>query len=370
MKRTRLVLASAALAVVLSGGAASADTFAVRNERDSGPGSLRAAITAANAEPGSDVIAFAPNVRGAISVRSALPPLRGVLEIRGPGAEGLTVQRSFARGTPAFRVFTVARGSAVTISGLTISNGRAGGRLPRGGGIDNLGRLVLSRVTVSGNVARVRGGAITNTATLRVEGSTFAANTAADHGGAIDNHGGLTVANSTFHANVATASPGFEGDGGGIYNAGSAAVTGSTISANRAAGTGGGVFQSSADGASSSSIGMTVVADNTAPAGPDAWGAFTSGGFNLIEDPAGSTGFGPTDLQNVDPALDPAGPQDNGGPTQTVALQPGSPAIDAVEEGCPPPDTDQRGVARPQDGDGDGTALCDVGAFELQAPSP
>jgi hypothetical protein len=62
---------------------------------------------------------------------------------------------------------------------------------------------------------------------------------------------------------------------------------------------------------------------------------------------------------NQDPLLDPAGLQDNGGPTQTIALQPGSPAIDAAVA-CPPPATDQRGVARPQG------AACDIGAFELE----
>jgi hypothetical protein len=52
-------------------------------------------------------------------------------------------------------------------------------------------------------------------------------------------------------------------------------------------------------------------------------------------------------------------------------LAPGSAAIDAVIDGtCPPPATDQRGVARPQDGNGDGGAACDIGALELVAPSP
>ncbi len=55
---------------------------------------------------------------------------------------------------------------------------------------------------------------------------------------------------------------------------------------------------------------------------------------------------------------------DNGGPTMTRALRPGSPAIDAgVAADCP--DTDQRGRPRPIDGDGDGVATCDAGAYEL-----
>ncbi len=57
----------------------------------------------------------------------------------------------------------------------------------------------------------------------------------------------------------------------------------------------------------------------------------------------------------------------NGGPTQTHALVSGSPAIDGVGN-CPSPAIDQRGVPRPQDGDNDVLALCDIGAFELRAP--
>ena len=57
----------------------------------------------------------------------------------------------------------------------------------------------------------------------------------------------------------------------------------------------------------------------------------------------------------------------NGGPTRTHALVAGSPAIDAVNDGtCPPPAKDQRGVSRPQDGNGDGGIACDIGSFERQ----
>jgi hypothetical protein len=69
------------------------------------------------------------------------------------------------------------------------------------------------------------------------------------------------------------------------------------------------------------------------------------------------------DVIGVDPLLGPLGPA--GGPTPTMALGEGSPAIDvAGSAGCPT--TDQRGVRRPFDGDEDGTAVCDIGAFEFQ----
>jgi hypothetical protein len=83
-------------------------------------------------------------------------------------------------------------------------------------------------------------------------------------------------------------------------------------------------------------------------------------GFNLTDDT--SCGFTePTDLIVADAMLGPL--QDNGGPTETHDLLDGSPAIDAGSLDCPPPDTDQRGVARPQ-----GTAF-DIGAVEY-LPEP
>src|SRR6266511_1334674 len=73
------------------------------------------------------------------------------------------------------------------------------------------------------------------------------------------------------------------------------------------------------------------------------------------------------DLVNTDPLLGPV--QNNGGPTDTHALAVGGPAVDAGgNAGCPA--TDQRGAARPFDGNGDGTATCDIGAFELTVPPP
>jgi hypothetical protein len=91
---------------------------------------------------------------------------------------------------------------------------------------------------------------------------------------------------------------------------------------------------------------------------------FRDGGYNV--DSGTSCGFTQAtgSLSNTNPLLDPAGLQDNGGRTQTIALQPDSPAVDLVGEGaCPPPTTDQRGVERPQ-----GEA-CDSGAFELEQES-
>jgi hypothetical protein len=98
-------------------------------------------------------------------------------------------------------------------------------------------------------------------------------------------------------------------------------------------------------------------------------GDFTSGGHNLIGDGTGSTGFVNgvngdmvgTAANPIDPRLGPLA--NNGGPTQTHALLAGSPAIDHGDN-TNAPATDQRGVARPRDGDHNGSRAVDIGAFE------
>ena len=116
---------------------------------------------------------------------------------------------------------------------------------------------------------------------------------------------------------------------------------------------GGGGFRNSTSYANFT-LTNTIVADNDTP---NCNSALDSLGYNLTDDD--SCGFtAPGDLVVADAMLD--YPADNGGPTDTDALLPGSPAIDAGSSSCPPPATDQRGVARPQGG------ACDIGAFELE----
>jgi hypothetical protein len=97
----------------------------VSNADDSGVGSMRDAITLANMDPGQDTIQFAPAVAGTITLLSALPDLSTAIMLEGPGADALTVARSATEGTPEFRIFTVSAGAEVTISGLTVTGGRA-----------------------------------------------------------------------------------------------------------------------------------------------------------------------------------------------------------------------------------------------------
>jgi hypothetical protein len=107
----------------------------------------------------------------------------------------------------------------------------------------------------------------------------------------------------------------------------------------------------------------TILASNTADVAPDLDGALTSLGHNLIGNSGGGSGYAASDLLNLNPQLGPL--QNNGGPTQTMALLAGSPAINAGDN-TNAPAYDQRGpgFARIVGG------TIDIGAFEVQNGSP
>jgi hypothetical protein len=229
--------------------------------------------------------------------------------------------------------------------------------------------LVLTDSTVKDNSATAgSGGGINNSGSATITGSTISGNTATADGGGIWTSpffGALTLTSSTVSGNSAA------GEGGGIAVGGttgtfSAGLFNSTVAFNTAdsdgdgAGGGGGI----ANGGPAADLKDTIIARNAdlgSPFAPDCAGELNSQGNNLIQDPTCPISGDTAGLITAqDPLLGPlAG---NGGPTQTHALLPGSPAIDAGSSDCPPPATDQRRVARPQ-----GPA-CDLGAFEA-APS-
>ena len=342
----------------------SANTFTVTNTGDNGgvnpapgagTGTLRQAIIDANANAGADTINFAAGVTGTITLRSALPQITQNLTINGPGAGVLTVS-----GNHLYRVFQIASGLTVSISGLTISNGSS----PGGSGIFNdNGNLTVTNCTFSGNQAALSGGGgifnngFPSGALLTVTNCTFSGNSGTTGGGIENNFGTVTVTNSTFSGNL--------GFAGGIGNTSGAllTVTNSTFSGNSGTTSGGGgIFNSG-----TATLKNSIIANS--PSGGNCAGtvAITAVGVNFSTD---NTCAGFTQVTAAQLNLGPLA--NNGGPTFTLALLPSSVAIDAVTDctdlsAMPAPvTTDQRGFARPKDGDGNGSALCDAGAFERQ----
>ncbi|HEY0347214.1 MAG TPA: choice-of-anchor Q domain-containing protein, partial [Pyrinomonadaceae bacterium] len=195
-------------------------------------------------------------------------------------------------------------------------NSASGAGFNDGGGIRSDGTLTLTNSTLSGN---------------SVSGSS-----SNNFGGGIYNAGTSTITNSTLSGNSISGG-GSVNFGGGIYrSSGTLTLTNSTLSGNSVSGgignDGGGIYNNS--GATPKAL-NTIIAKNTAGNGPDVNGTFTSLGHNLIGISNGSTGF--TNGQNGDRVGTTAAPIDPllaalgnyGGPTQTIALLPGSPAIDA-----------------------------------------
>ena len=462
---------------------ANAATFNVTTTADAGAGSLRQAILDANANADPDIIAFDLPGPGPHVINLASSLLGGafgsvttdieVLNDR-PTDESVTVQRSFAPGTPDFPLLGIAgRDARVVIAGLTLRNGRrsgtsleaSGGAIQMTGGNLTLRDCVLTENSASyggalgvytccgapADVTLVRcqfinntglngGGAIINRthfapATIRAEQSVFRGNTTLGDGGAI--HNSVNRGSASFYLTDCTLSGNTAGAAGGaIFTFGTGpmaqgivAMNRCTVSANRATGGGargggglrlenvgtvaelenctlsgnegerGGAIDNafagrvvlkhvtvaenhsrSAEGGGGISCynacqlsNSVVVANTAASTARDLSGNFSSQGHNLI----GSNGANFVDGQNGDQVGSVAVPlearlaplRDNGGPTWTHALLPGSPALDKGKSFGTT--TDQRGSLRPYDMPGVGNApggdAADIGAYEAQA---
>jgi len=370
-------------------------TFVVSNTLDSGTGSLRAALTQANATAGADVI-DATGVTGTISLLTALPNVGDDTTINGPGAANLTVRRDAA--APTFRIFTVLRAGAnkinVTFNGLTVSNGNA----TNGGGIQTSSEhVVINGCVISNNVSPGVGGGLSSRSDtdLTVINSTISGNSAGNNGGgfyagyngqfALINstvsgnqsagigaglyfYGGTggfqnwVVKNSTISGNVSTgAAPTF---GAGIGMAGGKnvlTVQNSTITKNQST-YGAGIFADNAN--DTTTLQSTVVSGNLAASPTD---IYSHGPVSAQNSAIGdSNGFALTDLGGNLPAgaaLNLGPLQNNGGPTQSHLPGAGSPLIDAgfnaVVQGV-----DQRGFQRTA-----GTQV-DIGAVESGSSLP
>ena len=236
-------------------------------------------------------------------------------------------------------------------------------------------------------MATSQGGAIYQTGSgLGIDSTTFSSNSAAQGGGIIE-YGAtnMTLTYNTFDSNVASV-----GNGGGLYTASPTVIINSTFSNNQAqgSGVGGGIGFF----ASTSYLGFVTFSNNTASSGGNVLLDFstlylkssllnqggpdncvtnssiiTSKGSNLSSDTSCATYFNQAkDQNNIDPLLGPLA--DNGGPTKTQALLPGSPAINksknCLDAGGSVVIADQRGVQRPQG------KKCDIGAYERTSVLP
>src|SRR5262249_1653452 len=210
----------------------------------------------------------------------------------------------------------------------TVSGNRQDGPLTEGGGgIFNNGAATVTNSTISGNTASFGAGFANSSGTnvtLTVVGSTISGNTTSSggEGGGIYIYGGaVTVFNSTISGNRG----GSAGNGGGgIFNGGSLTVTNSTIAGNSSANPGGGIYVES--GRQLRTL-NPIIAGTTSSTGPDVYGNLGSQGHNVIGNPQDMSGWVDTDLLHVNPLLGPL--QNNGGPTQTMALLADSPALSA-----------------------------------------
>jgi hypothetical protein len=376
--------------------------YIVTNPTDTpvaGETDLRQAIAEANSERGFNTITFSSffNTPQTITLTSgALDVKHDVLTIECPAA-GLTVS-----GDSKSRVLVVEGHAWAHISNLTITGGYESNDY--GGGVYNRGGLVLDNCTVTKNRSETRlvndyGGGVYNIGgKLTMTNCTVSNNEAGPgnsffpysrYGGGIANYNGtVDLVNCTINDNDAE---GAHGKGGGLYNYGRANLTNCTFVGNDAAHGGGLQNHGDAEVVSCTftgnqahaggglylyralSIWNTIIGGNTASWAQDVEGRVHSGGngsprggHNLISSTIGSHGWvsiqnGGTDLTNVDPGVSRLGSY--GGPTQTVALLPSSPAIHRGRRvnyaGTNKPLlTDQRGLPLDEPPD--------IGAFQAQ----
>jgi MBG domain (YGX type) len=393
-----------------SGG--SLTTFTVNSLEDALSGSgdsgdLRYCINEANADNGPNQIVFDPTMFGTPQTitlslgQLELSDTGGTQTISGPTA-GVTIS-----GGENSRVFEVDAGVMASISGLTISGG-AIGYPSSGAGLANYGTATLTGCTLSGNAAYVDvdgaagvfnsgtanltmadcivsgnhgtgtgglandgaanltdctlsgnfGSGLLNDGTVNLTGCTVSGNSTMYGGGGVSNSGTANLTDCTVSGNSAEV-------GAGLNNYGTAKLTGCTVSGNSATLEGGGL---ASYGSGPANLIDTIVAGNTETSGAsDIGGSDVSGSDNLIGT-GGSGGLvsgvdGNIVLTSLtDLGLAPLGK--NGGPTQTMALLPGSPAIAAGviadDPGTTTPiTTDQRG--EPLD-----SPDPDIGAYQTQ----
>ena len=245
----------------------------------------------------------------------------------------------------------------LTITGGNVVSNQAG---KQGGGIfAEQSSLSITNLQLGNNSAAEGGGLYLDTlANLDLWQTAVYSNTATTNGG------GLVLKGSGLLTNVTVSSNQAQQNGGGIWaQSGSSTLNNVTIAQNTAV-SGGGIFNSSAI----VNLHNSLLAENIANPGPNCGGsAFTSNGYNLIQDDADCllNGSVASNILGQDPLLQPLTLYN--GSTYLYPLDAASPAIDTADPAdCP--NNDQQGRPRPLDGNMNGTAECDIGAFEYGIP--
>jgi hypothetical protein len=286
------------------------------------------------------------------------------------GSAASTINHSYIAGNisnGAGAAIRHASGQTLTINYSTITgNTVASTATVVGGGIASQSAILnINYSTISGNKAYFGGGLLIqnlgSAATLNLTGSLITGNTAVSDGGGLFVFGAVAnILNATIAYNTTS---GASGGGVAMQNSSAGVATVSmintTIAFNRALTNGGGINVISG----TLTLKNTLVAGNTAPTNTDINGAFTSGGYNLVQVRGTSSGYGASDLANgTNPLMNPL--SFNGGTTNTILLAQGSPAIDAINAtNCAGITLDQREYARP-------ASRCDIGAVEVGGTVP
>jgi CSLREA domain-containing protein len=358
-----IVVTSAADGAPADDGACTLREAILNANRDSSAGSSDCA-----AGSGPDTISFDASLAGQTILLSTAGDttagpsalaITSTLSIEGLSGAGITIARDGAAAN--LRLFYVASSGALTLSNLTLANGRAAGDSPAphgNDGGDGLGGAIYS----AGGAVTLVGCTLTGNAAAGGNGNGSGSGGSGLGGAIYANGGALRITNSTFASNSAAPGAGGPGGsgaagtarGGGVYGRdGSITVISSTLSDNSAS-LGGAIFSLTNSITATLALTNTIAANS--PSGTDlevqTSGALTPstlGSHNLVES---QSGFAGGIISSADPKLGPLAA--NGGPTSTFALQAGSPAIDAGT-GTGAPVSDQRGQPR-------GTV--DIGAYE------
>jgi hypothetical protein len=352
-------------------GAPVASTLVVTTTNDSGPGSLRQTIL--DAYPSETTITFAPNVTNTITLTTGELLVNKALAIDGPGANVLAVS-----GNNSNRVFHLT-GRRISISGLTIANGRVenahGGGILAEGDVHTVHNIASCQIVSNAVTGFGSGGGIClrKSSYFSVSNSSVVHNTADVNGGGIaliepailDIYSSTIAGNRTTH--IYDGFPPFPHGGGISVLTGSVFIASSTIASNVSTYVAGGIGNGLFSVGTVQVLNSIIAGNSSAGNGPDVLGPFYSSGYNLIGDPGGSTGFTSLgDQVNVNPLL--GSLANYGGPTTTMALRAGSPAIDKgwslfalkVDQRGSPVRLDDPGTTNAPGGDGS-----DIGAFEV-----